>query len=108
MNERLKEIRKYFKLSQKEFGQKIFLAQDHISSLEKGRRNLTDRTIKDICNTFNINEDWLRYGTGEMLVDLVDDLKNIDDETKDMVRKLMLLNNDDKKRMKKILDSFLE
>lgn len=108
MNERLKEIRKYFKLSQKEFGQKIFLAQDHISSLENGRRNLTDRTIKDICNTFNVNETWLRYGTGEMLIDLVDDLKDIDDETKDIIRKFMLLNNDDKKRMKKILDSFIE
>lgn len=107
MNERLKLIRKHFNLSQKEFGEKICLAQDHISSLEKGRRNITDRTIRDICSTFNVNETWFRNGTGDMFIDLVSDL-DVDEETKEILRKFQLLSDEDKEQMKKILDTFLK
>lgn len=66
MNERLKKIRLAKKLSQEQFGQKISIARSHISSLENGARELTDRTIFDICREFNVSEDWLRTGQGEM------------------------------------------
>lgn len=65
LNERLKKIRNQLRLSQEEFGHKIGIeSRAHISSLEKGSRNITDRIIKDICREFNVNEDWLRNGTG--------------------------------------------
>lgn len=67
MNERFKEIRLTHKMSQKEFGKKIGIeSRAHISSLESGNRNITDRIINDICREFNVSEDWLRYGKGDM------------------------------------------
>lgn len=107
MNERLKQLRQYLQLSQKEFGDKIFITQNHVSSLESGRRTVPERTLKIICSTFGVNEEWLKTGEGEMMVDLVDDLDDVDDETKDMLRKILMLSDDDKNKMKKILDSFL-
>lgn len=107
MNERLKELRQFLQLSQKEFGEKIFVTQNHMSSLESGRRPLTDRTIKDICNVFGVNEEWIRTGTGDMMVDLVAELDDVDDETKDILRKILMLNTEDRHKMDKILDTFL-
>lgn len=71
MNNRLKEARLKLKLSQKRFGRLIFLSQDQISLLENGKRNLTNRTINAICTKFNISEDWLRNGTGNMFNNLI-------------------------------------
>ena len=34
--------------------------------IEVGKRNLTDRHIKTICAIYNVNEGWLRNGSGEM------------------------------------------
>ena len=31
-----------------------------------GIRDLSDRAIRDICREFNINEEWLRTGDGDM------------------------------------------
>lgn len=74
MKERLKQIRKNLGLSQEEFGKKIGIeSRAHISSLENGTRNITDRIIKDICREFDINEEWLRTGRGEMRRDLTID-----------------------------------
>lgn len=33
-----------------------------ITNMEKGQRNITDRTVKDICREYNVNPDWLMYG----------------------------------------------
>ncbi len=67
MNKRLKQIRNNLGLSQEEFGKKIGIeSRAHISSLENGTRNITDRIIKDTCREFGINEKWLRTGEGDM------------------------------------------
>ena len=64
MNERLKIIRLKLKLTQDDFAKKIGIKQ----AIEKGIRNSTDRSINDICREFNVNEEWLRHGTGEMFI----------------------------------------
>ncbi|WP_205448961.1 helix-turn-helix domain-containing protein [Clostridium botulinum] len=107
MKERLKELRHYLKLSQAEFGEKIFATQTHISSLESGRRQFTERTINDICTSFGVNEEWFRTGKGEMMIDLIDEIENIDDESKDILRKIMKLNANDKATAIKILNTFI-
>lgn len=107
MNERLKELRQYLQLSQSEFGKKMLVTQNHVSSLESGRRALSDRTIKTICNTFGANENWIRTGEGEMMVDIINELEDVDDETKDMLRKIQSLSPEDYNKMKKILDTFV-
>ena len=67
MNHRLKEIRTRLNLSQEEFGSRIGIkSRAHISSLESGSRNITDRIIKDLVSVYNVNEEWLRTGEGDM------------------------------------------
>lgn len=89
MDKRLKQIRNNLGLSQEEFGKKIGIeSRAHISSLENGNRNITDRIIKDTCREFGINEKWLRTGEGDMYYTTddryamnVEKLKQTDDET---------------------------
>ena len=73
MNERLKIIRLKLKLTQDDFAKKIGIKQAAISAIEKGIRNVTDRIINDICREFNVNEEWLRNGTGEMFAPTFND-----------------------------------
>ena len=64
MIERLKYLRKeLLKLSQKNFGENIGLKQNSYSNIENARIFLTERNINAICQTFNVNEEWLRNGT---------------------------------------------
>lgn len=63
MNSRLKELRKnILNLTLKDFGEKISLSPGALGDIESGRRVLQDRHSKLICQTFNVNEDWLRNG----------------------------------------------
>lgn len=64
--ERLKYLRKYFKLTQKEFAEKIGIKAASYLSIEKGRRNLTEKRIKIICSAFNVNEEWIKTGKGNI------------------------------------------
>ena len=65
IGDRIIEIRKEENLSQEEFGKKIGLSRSIIGCYEKNIRNVSDRTIRDICSNFNVNEDWLRNGNGD-------------------------------------------
>ncbi|WP_252242913.1 helix-turn-helix transcriptional regulator [Clostridium sp. ZS2] len=85
MNERIKQIRKEKKLSQAEFGKNINLSQNHISSIEKGVRSITDRIINDICKIYNVNENWLRTGEGNIYRDPFDSLVIDDPEIKEFL-----------------------
>ena len=71
-SDRLKELRKALDLKQGDFAEKISTTQGHISDIENGRKNLSDRTIKLICleewNGRKVNEDWLKNGIGEMFI----------------------------------------
>lgn len=66
MNERVKQLRKALGLSGEKFGAKLGLTRMAISNIENGRYNLTESNILSICREFNVNEDWLRNGNGEM------------------------------------------
>ena len=70
MKERILEVRKRFKLNQEIFGERIGLSTASVSAIEKGNRDVTDRTIRLICIEFNIDENWLRTGEGDMFVAL--------------------------------------
>ena len=69
INTRIKEARKYFKLSQKELADKIGMSQNAISWSEKENSNIPDSTIKSICTALNISEDFLRSGNGPMIIE---------------------------------------
>ena len=68
MTLRLKMLRKKLKKTQSEFGAAIGLKQRTISEIESGSANLTERNFKSICEKFNVNPEWLRYGIGDMFL----------------------------------------
>ena len=65
MNERIKKVRKALDLTQQEFGERIGMKRNSIALIENGR-NTSDQTVFAICREFNVNEEWLRTGVGEM------------------------------------------
>ena len=72
MNERIKIIREKLGLSMEKFGKKIGLTRSAISKIESGSKP-SDQTILSICREFNINEEWLRNGNGNMFLDFSED-----------------------------------
>lgn len=70
MNERLKELRKCLNMTQREFADIIGIKGNTIATYESGRNTPIDAVISLICLKFDVNEEWLRYGTGEMFIEL--------------------------------------
>ena len=67
MRERLIELRKnILNMSQREFCEKLGLKQTTYAPVETGKREIRDAYILLICQVYNINEDWLRNGKGEV------------------------------------------
>ncbi len=66
MNERIRNLRKYLGLTMEKFGEQLGVGKTAISNIENGNRNVTEQMCKSICREFNVNEDWLRNGNGEM------------------------------------------
>ncbi len=68
MNQRIHQLRTTLKLSQKAFAERIGLKQNAVSYMEKPGSTVTEHNIKAICSQFNVREDWLRSGSGEMFL----------------------------------------
>lgn len=75
MNERIKTLRKTLNLTLEQFGERVGVTKMTISRIENGKNNVTEQMCKSICREFNIREDWLRNGTGEMFENLSEDEK---------------------------------
>ena len=73
MNERIKQVRLSAKLSQTEFAEKILVSRSAVCKMESGENSPSEQTVKLICQEFNVNQDWLRTGNGEMFVELSKD-----------------------------------
>lgn len=66
MKDRIRQVRKDNNLSMEKFGERIRITKSSVSLLESGKNSPSEQTFKLICDEFNINEDWLRTGKGEM------------------------------------------
>mgnify|MGYP004470671333 FL=1 len=70
--ERLKHLRKdTLKMSQAAFGAKLGVNRDVINNIEGNRLAKPEQKLslfKLICSEFNVSEDWLLNGNGEMFV----------------------------------------
>lgn len=66
MDKRLKKLRKELDLTQSAFADRIGMKQNTIATYEMGRSVPSDQAIRSICREFDVNEEWLRNGTGEM------------------------------------------
>lgn len=115
MNKRIKQLRKTLGLNQKQFGESIGLKANSISYLEQEGFNVTEQNIKSICREFNVNEDWLRNGTGDMFEELSTDeeigkylsllVQDDDHLKKDLILTLLKLDDEDWTVIKKIINS---
>lgn len=65
MQDRIKQVRQSEGLTQAEFAEKIGLSRNFVAMIEIGQRDPSDRTVRDICRVFGVNEIWLRTGVGE-------------------------------------------
>ncbi|MDR2633860.1 MAG: helix-turn-helix domain-containing protein [Treponema sp.] len=66
MKNRIQALRKALRLNQYEFAKRLGMKSSALSMIEVGNNTLTDKNIKLICMTFNVNEQWLRTGFGDM------------------------------------------
>lgn len=64
--ERVKKVRKSKEMTMEKFGERLGVTRTAISNIEKGYRGLTEQMLKAICREFNVNEEWLRTGDGDM------------------------------------------
>lgn len=115
MGERIKELRTNLGLTQEEFSSKIDLSRNFIAQVESGTKNPSDRTISDICRVYNVNEEWLRTGKGEMFIEKSKDeqiaemLADIQADGEDtfkhrLVSALSKLNKEDWESLEKLID----
>ncbi len=110
-NERVKRLRKALKLSQVEFAKAAGLTQSAISDIERGKaRNVTKSNMIAICSKFNVNEEWLRDGIGDIFVappdDAIDQIAvdyHLNQEAKLMIRHFVKLNEVDRNIVVKFL-----
>lgn len=106
-------------MTQEEFAKKIGISRSNLGNIETDTVALTDRVLISICREFDVNEEWLRTGEGEMFVQLsqeeelaefLADIQKSDDS--DPVKKILLafmrLPKDKQEEMKNIIDRMME
>lgn len=113
MNERLKSLRKETHLTQQEFADRLKISRNNIATYETGKSRPGDSVIALICREFDVNENWLRTGVGEMFVQLDKDeefdrlcmeIQLSDDEfIKDIIRKYWHLDDKGKSTIRQML-----
>lgn len=68
--QRVKAVRKELGMTLDAFGKRVGVTKTAISNIENGARCLTDQMLLSICREFNVNEQWLRSGEGDMFLRL--------------------------------------
>ena len=116
MKDRIKKIRKELDLTQQEFADRIGIKRNSLANYETGRNTPMDAIITSICREFNVNEEWLRTGKGEMFIEQTKDeqiatfvgsiLKDEDDSFKRrLISGLAALDDNGWEVLEKFLDS---
>jgi len=91
-HDRLKLIRKHFKLSIRDFAKSIYFSHGVYGQVEFGSREPNPRIIQLICSKYNINKNWILTGKGEMFTSEPPDIRlekileiynTVDDNLKD-------------------------
>lgn len=67
-SKRIKNLRRFLGMTQEKFGYSLGVKKNTISQIESGVNNPTEAFVRSICREFNVNEQWLRTGEGEMFL----------------------------------------
>lgn len=118
IGERIKILRKELGKTQQAFASAIGLKRNTIANYEIDQIQPSDRTIADICREFNVSENWLRTGEGEMFLDLGEDEELVqvlaaiqvsdDDMIKDLLISYWHLDEKEKAAIRKLIDGMIE
>lgn len=68
MKDRIRKLRRSLDLTQQEFADRIGVKRNTIANYETGRNDPVDSVTSLLCREFNVSEEWLRTGVGEMFV----------------------------------------
>ena len=77
IKDRVKLLRTTLKLSQEEFGRRIYVSQSLLTEIESGNRKVHDRIIQLIVSEYNVNKDWLLTESGDMFSAPPPDIKKM-------------------------------
>lgn len=69
MKERIRKLRRSLDMTQQEFADRIGIKRNTIANYETGRNDPVDSVVSLICREFNVNENWLRTGEGDMFIE---------------------------------------
>ena len=75
MKERLKQLRKTLDLTQQKFADRLGVKRNTVGQWECGINAITDQVVFSICREFDVNEEWLRTGEGEMFEQMTEQQK---------------------------------
>lgn len=66
MNDRIKKLRQALGLSQDEFGRRLGVTRGAVTNIELNKVEPKPLFVDLICREFNVSEEWLRTGAGDM------------------------------------------
>ena len=107
IHERLKYLREQLNLTTRAFGAAINMSGGAITNMEKGTRNITERTIRDVCREYNVNLEWLVNGSEPIFEDVTHEL-DIDEDVKQLAQQYSLLSSADRELVKQMINSLSE
>lgn len=120
MKDRIKALRKDLGLTQEKFAERLNIKRNTIATYEIGRNEPIDAVVSLICREFNVNEEWLRTGQGDMYNIPLDDtaiaasniLENEDVPFYDTIKRIIQiyekLDSDAQDVINKEIEDFLE
>nr|DAX52343.1 MAG TPA: helix-turn-helix domain protein [Caudoviricetes sp.] len=117
LHERIRDVRKSLKpkTSQSVFAEMLGTSRDTIANYEGGRVVPTDTFIQLLCTKFNVSNEWLRTGEGNMYVDsetsLVDSLTkqmNMSAEQRKLMEIFLTMSDEKRDSVSKAFFDFLD
>jgi len=66
VNARIKELRKTIGLTQAKFAERIAVSKTYLGEIENHVKNANERVLRLIFSEFEVSEQWLRTGEGEI------------------------------------------
>ncbi len=96
MNTRLKQIRVALGFNQTEMANELGIGQPTYSQFETGARPLQLCYVKTLVAQYDVNEEWLMTGKGEMFVksnqvdDFLETYNSLTEESKELIYQLIL------------------
>lgn len=116
MNERIKKLRKELKLTQQKFSDKLHIKRNTLANYEIGRNEPIDAVVALICKTYNVNEEWLRSGEGDMFLELPEEdeeaayvselLEDSDNDLYKLIKEIMHTYHDLTPKSKEVIRDF--